>query len=198
MLIISEENIDSIMTTTTTQMDIKTFLNLCTGNWFSQRTNYNLGGEKTESSKADLSITMITPEDSQITQLSQQYRIDSKQSLGGLLYSWDNSVDWGKTKQQGSSLIVFIPDAEDAITGKLLTNATPHVGAKSFGTYIYGQDEALTLTINTGNIQAEERLWFASDNLRLRTTVIKNSTQITHTTFYSEIRKAAPKNNSEQ
>lgn len=184
------------MTTTTTQMNIKTFLNLCTGNWFSQRTNYNLGGDLTESSKADLSITLIPPDDSRIIQLSQQHRIDPQESLGGLLYSWDTSVDWGKPKQQGSSLIVFLPDQTNPLTrGKLLTNTTSKTGVKSFGTYLLGQDNALTLTIDTGDINAEERLWFASDNLRLRTTVVKNNAGITHTTFYSEIRKAPPKEN---
>lgn len=181
------------MTTTTTQMNIKTFLNLCIGNWFSQRTNYNLSGDQTESSKADLSITEIAPEDSRVTQLCQQHRINSQISLGGLLYSWDTSVDWGKPKLQGSSLIVFIPDGENATTGKLLTNVTSKPGVKSYGTYVLGQDEALTSIVNTEDINAEERLWFASDNLRLRTTVIKSSTGITHTTFYSEIRKAPPK-----
>lgn len=175
--------------TTAHQMDIKAFLNLCTGNWFSQRTNYNLGEEKTESSKADLSITMISPEEDQITQLCQQHRIDPQQSLGGLQYSWDNSVDWGKPKQQGSSLMVFIEDTEDATTGKLLTDARLKPGMKSEGTYILGRDEALTLIIDTEDVRVEERLWFASDNLRLRTNVIKNATGIVHTTFYSEIRK---------
>jgi phycoerythrin-associated linker protein len=179
--------------TTKTQMNLKTFLNLCTGNWFSQRTNYSLNSDKTESGKADLGITMIAPNDSKVTQLCQQHCIDPQNSLGGLLYNWDTSVDWGKSKQQGSSLIVFIPDRENATTGKLLSNVTFKPGVKSSGTYILGQDEALTLIVNTESTNAEERLWFASDNLRLRTTVIKNSTEITHTTFYSEIRKAPPK-----
>lgn len=182
--------------TTEHQMNLKAFLNLCTGNWFSQRTNYNLSEEKTESSKADLTITTISPEESQITQLCQQYRLDPQKSLGGLSFSWDNSVDWGKPKQQGSSLMVFIEDAEDTTQGKLITNATLKSGVKSVGTYILGRDEALTLTINTEELQIEERLWFASENLRLRTLVIKNSTGITRTAFYSEIRKAPPKENS--
>ena len=181
------------MTTTATQMDIKAFLNLCTGNWFSQRTNYNLAGETTASSKADLTVAMILPEDSRVIALCQQYRIDPKQSLGGLLYSWDTSVDWGKPKQKGSSLMVFISDNENCNRGKLLTNAVPKLGAKASGSYVLAQDDALTLTIDTEGTNAEERLWFASDNLRLRSTVVKNSTGITHTTFYSEIRKAPPK-----
>lgn len=181
------------MTETATQMDLKTFLNLCSGNWFSQRTNYSLGGEKTESSKADLNIATTAPEDSKITQLCQQYRVDPKKSLGGLLYSWDTSVDWGKPKQQGSSLLVFIADGNDTTMGKLLTNVTPKAVAKASGIYVIGQDEAVTLTIETEEIGVEERIWFASKNLRLRTTVIKNSTGITNTSFYSEIRKAPPK-----
>jgi phycoerythrin-associated linker protein len=182
------------MTTTTSQMNIKTFLNLCTGNWFSQRTNYNMSENVTESGKADLSITAIAPDDSRVTQLCQQHRLEPQASFGGLLYNWDTSVDWGKPKQQGSSFMVFIPDGDSLTEGKLLTNVTPQPGVKSFGTYSLGQDNALTLNIDAGNIIVEERLWFASDNLRLRTTVIKSKTaNVTHTTFYSEIRKAPPK-----
>lgn len=186
------------MTTTTTQMNIKTFLNLCTGNWFSQRTNYTLSGNQAESSKADLSITLIPSDDPKVIQLCQEHRVDPQQSLGGLVYSWDTSVDWGKPKKQGSSLMVFIPDSENSLTGKLLTNVTNKPGVKSYGNYVLAQDEALTLTIVTGEMSAEERLWFASENLRLRSTVISHNSQITHTTFYSEIRKAAPKQLSDE
>ena len=174
-------------------MDIKKFLNLCSGNWFSQRTNYSLGGEKALSGKADLGITLVTADDTRVAQLCMESRIDPQKVIGGLLYSWDTSVDWGKPKMQGSSLIVFIPDAESLATGKLLTNTQIEPGMKSIGTYSLGDDEALTLEIANGDVQAEERIWFASENLRLRTATIKQSNNVGQTTFYSEIRKAAPK-----
>ena len=178
------------MTETATKMNITNFLQLCSGNWFSQRTNYSLVGEETASNKADISITIVDSEDSQITQLCQQHRFDPQQSVGGLLYSWDTSVDWGKRKQKGSSLLVFIADSQNDCQGKLIINNTSKPGATNSGSYTIGEDDAVTLTINTPESNIQERIWFASDNLKLRTTVIKNDKDITNTTFYSEIRKA--------
>lgn len=171
-------------------MDIKEFIDLCTGKWFSQRTNYQVETEKTESNKADLTIDLIANDNSTISQLCLQNRIDPKLSLGGLQNSWDTSVDWGKTKQQGSSLIVIIPDPENPQTGKIISNAG---NQNSLGNYILGNDSALTLMFETQGKSVEERIWFASDNLKLRTTVVNNGDGTMNTLFYSEIRKAPAK-----
>jgi len=171
-------------------MDIKEFIDIYTGNWFSQRTNYQVETEETESNKADLSISLIANDDSIINQLCLANRIDSKLILVGLQHSWDNSVDWGKTKQQGSSLIVIIPDPENTQTGKIISNAA---NQNLLGNYILGNDSALTLMFETQGKSVEERIWFASDNLRLRTNITKNEDGTMNTLFYSEIRKAPAK-----
>jgi hypothetical protein len=56
-----------------------------------------------------------------------------------------------------------------------------------------GVDEALTLTTENKGIDIEERQWFVSDNLRMRTTIVKKGEQVIQTSFYSEIRKAVAK-----
>ena len=169
-------------------MDLKKFIDLCIGNWFSQRTNYQVETEKTQSNKADLNISLIAPDDSRVNQLCRQNRIDPYQSLGGLHHSWDNAVDWGKPKQQGSSLIVNIPNQANSREGQIISNAA---NQNLLGKYILGNDFALTLIFETKNKSVEERIWFASDNLRLRTNVIKYEDITMNTLFYSEIRKAA-------
>ena len=171
-------------------MNIKKFIDLCTGNWFSQRTNYQVQTEKTESNKADLSVDLIANDDSRIQQICLQNRINPELSIGALQNSWNNSVDWGKPKQQGSSLIVIIPDPENSQTGKIISNAA---NQNLLGKYILGNDSALTLIFETQGKSVEERIWFASDNLRLRTTVVKNEDGTMNTLFYSEIRKAPVK-----
>ena len=170
-------------------MDIKTFLDLSTGRWFSQRTNYRLNGDKADNSKADITIEIIPQEDSRVIQLCKDNNINPQLSMWGIFQSWDNSVDWGKPKQLGTSGMILIPNAENDRTGKLLRQG--HSSGK--GEYILGADEALTLIIETDNLYAEERQWFASDNLRLRTVTVQNSHGIKQTSFYSEIRKAPPK-----
>ena len=171
-------------------MDIKKFIDLCTGNWFSQRTNYQVETEKTESNKADLNITLIDSDDSRVSQLCQQNRINPQLSLAALEHSWDNSVDWGKPKQIGSSMIILIPNQDNPQTGQIISNAT---NQNLLGKYSLGNDSALTLIFETKDKSVEERIWFASDNLRLRTTVTKNEDGTMNTFFYSEIRKAPVK-----
>lgn len=168
-------------------MNLQKFLNLSAGKWFSQRTNYFLDENKSVSSKADITLEFIPPDDAQALELCQKHHLDSNLIVGGTVQSWDNSVDWGQTKQVGSATIILVRDLENDRTGKLIRPED----AKICGRYILGEDEALTLIVETDKMYAEERQWFASDNFRMRTTVVKYSDGKKQTSFYSEIRKAA-------
>ena len=94
-------------------MDIRQFLDLSAGRWFSQRTNYLLSGDKADNSKADITIELVSHNDSRIIQLCQEHNIEPQQCLAGTIQSWDTSVDWGKPKQLGSSAIALIPNSDD-------------------------------------------------------------------------------------
>ena len=170
-------------------MDLKEFLNLSAGRWFSQRTNYFLGEDKANNSKADITIEYIAPEDSKATQLCQKHHLDAQLAVGGTVQSWDNSVDWGQPKQVGSTTVLLVRDAKSDRTGKLIRPQDD----KICGSYSLGADEALTLTIETDRMRAEERQWFASDNFKMRTTIVNYHDGNKQTSFYSEIRKAPPK-----
>ena len=171
-------------------MNLKKFLDLSEGKWFSQRTNYLLGRDKADNSKADITIEAITTDDSRATELCQKHHLDLNLIVGGTVQSWDTSVDWGKDKQVGSATMVLVSDLDGDRTGKIIRPQD----AKVCGHYELGADEALTLIIDNDDMYAEERQWFASDNLRLRTTVVQYHDGRKQTSFYSEIRKAAPKN----
>ena len=174
-------------------MNLQKFLDLSAGKWFSQRTNYLLDKNKAASSKADITIEFIPPDDSRALKLCQKHSLDPDLIVGGTVQSWDNSVDWGKAKQVGSATIILVSNPESDRTGKLLRPQDSQV----CGQYVLGEDDALTFTIETDGVQTEERQWFASDNFRMRTTVVKHSDGIKQTSFYSEIRKAPPKSDEQ-
>ncbi len=174
-------------------MDLKKFLDLSEGRWFSQRTNYLLGGDKADNSKADITIEVMANDDSRAIELCQKHHLDPKLIIGGTVQSWDNSVDWGKDKQVGSATVVLVGNPDSDRTGKIIRPQD----TKVCGHYLLGADEALTLTIENDRMYAEERQWFASDNFKMRTTVVKYHDGRKQTSFYSEIRKAAPKNNEQ-
>ncbi|GBF86503.1 chorismate-binding protein [Aphanothece sacrum FPU3] len=173
-------------------MDIQAFLDLCVGQWFSQRSIYYFQQEKAESHKSELIVEWLERDHTEVFSLCQQYQINSKTTIGAQKITWDTSTDWGKPKQIGSAIIIFIPDVNKPEIGRILRKVGNSNLPAKLGNYSLGEDEALTLTLEDNNNYLEERLSFASPNLRLRTSLTKARNGFSQTAFYSEIRKLPP------
>ncbi len=167
-------------------MGINEFLDLYIGQWFGLRTCYQLTEPKIDNSKSEMTIEKFAPNHPEVIDLCRQSDIDPSLTVGGTKTSWDNSPDWGKPKQTGATLIVWIPETDNPRQGKMLRGA-------DLGDYHLGEDEVLTLTLQTAKIYAQERVWFPSPNLRLRTTLTRQTQGFSHTAFYSEIRRVVSK-----
>jgi hypothetical protein len=61
------------------------------------------------------------------------------------------------------------------------------------GRYRVGEDGALTLITEYETMSTEERLWFASPNLRMRTSILKRFGGFSMASFCSEIRMGVTK-----
>jgi len=168
-------------------MNINTFLETFVGDWFSLRTTYHINNNEIDNSKANLTINLLPSNDSQISLLSSQYNLNLDYFLGAIESKWDNSPDWGKPKQEGNSLILIINDEKEENKGKIIRLVKNKTALK--GKYILRKDESLSLIIEENNQYIEERISFASENLRLRNIIIKNEDNVIQTSFYSEIRR---------
>jgi hypothetical protein len=164
-------------------MDITEFFQLSAGRWFSQRTSYNLAFNQTKAGKSDLQIETLNMNDPTVVQLCQQYEVDPTLALCGSRVLWDGTMERNPEKQTGSTILVAIANPEKPNQGKLLAEKAPVAGR-----YIMGTDDALTLITESETMYSEERLWFASPNLRLRTIILKRSGGFSMTSFCSEIR----------
>ena len=149
-------------------MDIKTFLDLSTGKWLSQRTTHSLDEEKAENNKTEIVIEQLASNDDRLVRLCEQAKIDPSSALGGLQASWDTTASWDRSAQRGSVVIVLIPDEKHPETGQLLQLAGQSPSVVLSGEYSLGADEALTLQLEQDSTCWQERIWFASPNLRLR------------------------------
>lgn len=174
-------------------MDIHTFLTKTAGDWFSQRTIYTISENQVDNSKANLKINWLTASETTVTSLAQQHQLNLDLSLGAISSEWDNSPDWGKPKQQGTSLMLFFTEDNDSNTGQIIRVLNQNQILS--GKYILAEDESLTLTIEHNFQVITERIEFASDNLRLRNTVVKNQGIVTETSFYSEIKRIVKQDN---
>lgn len=167
-------------------MDIQEFLQQNAGRWMSQRTTHHLLPNQSEAAKANLVLEWLSPADPQVVQLGQLAGVEAALALGGLKTAWSDGISEQNPKPQaGTSLLVLLPQSQGN-QGQIITqiNRQPPV----IGHYSLGEDEVLTLTTATGETQVEERLWFASENFRLRTNVISRQGTTHLASFCSEIR----------
>ena len=87
-----------------------------------------------------------------------------------------------------------IPDPDRPNEGKLLRDVGYAEKAEVAGRYIIGSDDAMTLITEYETMYSEERIWFASPNLRLRTSILKRFGGFSMASFCSEIRMGVVKN----
>lgn len=177
-------------------MDIQTFFEQSVGRWFSQRTSHHLAFKQSESGKSQLTIELLTVTDPAVIALCSQYEVDGSHALCGARVSWDGTMEWDEEKHEGSTVIVPVADGENSTEGKLLREMGYAEKAPVAGRYVMGSDGALTLITEYDTMYSEERIWFASPNLRLRTSILKRFGGFSMASFCSEIRlgvtQAAP------
>ncbi|MBR8836357.1 MAG: phycobiliprotein lyase [Stigonema ocellatum SAG 48.90 = DSM 106950] len=169
-------------------MTIEEFLQLSAGKWFSHRTSHDLVFKQSKNGKSDLIIEMLASDHPDVVKLCQQYEIDPSRANCGARVNWNGTMDSDQEKQSGSTVLVIVPDEGNPNEGKLLQEIVYDDRTPVVGRYNMGSDDALTLTIESETMSSEERLWFASPNLRMRTSMVKRFGGFTQASFTSEIR----------
>ncbi|MFZ4665098.1 MAG: phycobiliprotein lyase [Prochlorotrichaceae cyanobacterium] len=173
-------------------MGILDFFEKSAGKWFSQRTSYKLGQQEQwhQSDKTNLYNELLPADVDEVIQLCERCRVSPSLAIGGLRTRWEKT----HAKPAGSSLLVALNDESttQAKQGILRGgNNSPIVS----GLYYWGSDQTLVIVTEASGCTTEERLWFNSDNLRLRTSLMKfEQAERNVSSFYSEIRMgvAAP------
>lgn len=168
-------------------MNITEFFQHSSGKWFSQRTSHDLTSQKSESGRSDVYIEVLDKAAPEVVKLCELYGIDPALALLGVKVTWNGSLEWDSKKQTGSTVLVPVAESEQATEGKLLSDRGNNEKPVA-GRYVMGSDDALTLTTDYDAMVAEERLWFAGPNLRLRTSTLKQADGFSAASFFTEIR----------
>ncbi|MHC5612001.1 MAG: phycobiliprotein lyase [Nostoc sp.] len=169
-------------------MNIEEFFELSAGKWFSHRTSQHLAFNQSESSKSDIIIETLTVDDPEVIKLCQQYKINLSSASCAAKITWNGTMEKGQVKHSGSTVLVSVPDTDNPAQGKLLREIVDADKTPVAGRYKIDSDGALILTTEDETMSSEERLWFASPNLRMRANVLKSFGGFSIASFTSEIR----------
>jgi hypothetical protein len=165
-------------------MDIIEFLQQSSGKWFSHRSVSDGSLKQPKTTKTDVQVDWLDSTDPAVVDLCGQREADPAQAIGGLRATWATIPDLHqKEKRAGSTLMVAIAQPDTPNSGTLL-----HDRSDTVSCYRFGQDDALTLVSQTGDRSTEERIWFGSPNLRLRSIIVNDGNGNTFSSFCSEIR----------
>jgi hypothetical protein len=179
-------------------MDIKEFFEQSAGKWFSHRTNYDLVDKHSREAKSDIIIENLPGDNPEVVQLCQQYNVNPNHIICAAKFNWNDTTKLNQ-KLTGSTVVVFVPD-KDNNSGKLLrqgnlitnnsisNSISNSINTLKPGSYLLGSDECLTLIIEDDGVSIEERIWFASSNLRMRVSVTKYQEGFSTSAFTTEIR----------
>jgi CpeS-like protein len=180
-------------------MDIEEFFQLSAGKWYSHRTGNDFAANKSESGQSEIIIESLTSEHPEVVKLCEQHKVNPNLASVTAKINWKDTTKLNQ-KNTGSTVLVLVADEDNPGVGKLLRQSTNTDQIPSVGRYRVGSDEALTLIAQSETISAEERIWFASPNLRMRVNVMKHPDGFSSATFTTEIRMgvAPPKMGSEE
>jgi hypothetical protein len=168
-------------------MNIQEFFELSVGKWFSQSTKYGVGCDRPQNGRCDILIEELAIDSPEVQKICQTAGLNPPSNAAKI--NWNGTLDGSTSKVVSSSIIVAIPDLNTTAQGKLLRQ----VGNSTLtSSYEIGNDEVFNLVTNEQGIIWEERIWFGSPNLRLRTVVKKQGDATESSSFYSEIRMGGP------
>ncbi|MGK7872837.1 MAG: phycobiliprotein lyase [Xenococcaceae cyanobacterium] len=180
-------------------MNITKFVKLSIGRWRSQRSAHHLAFSHFEEILSTIEIVPLAMDDPAVIDLCKSYDIDPQAATNPFRMSWEGESDWDEEETlTGSTVLVPIPDPDNPAKGKLLREQGYAETMASVGDYHISEDGTFILLTKYDRATAEEKIWFATPNLRFRVSLIKTSdgAGVTTASFSSEIRSLSKTNDS--
>jgi phycoerythrin-associated linker protein len=175
-------------------MNIEQFVAQSEGTWRSMRSGHSLAFQQFEEVLSEVQITRIDALNPEIKDLIQSSSLSEGADVSSpFRMTWAAESDWEPDDpnevSSGSCLIVPIPS--DAEKGVLIRSVGYAEAAPAESTYSFLNDGTFLLTTQYEQSIAEERIWFVSEHVRCRSSVLRTSagSGVLQTSFASEVRR---------
>ena len=186
----------SAQKTTQACMTIEQFVAQSAGKWRSMRSGHSLAFQQFEEVLSQVTIEEISTDDSAVKQvlessLANQYNLQAISSPFKM--EWCAESDWepDDPSEVSSGSCIIVPFAKDISSGTLIRSVGYAEAEAAISEYNFTNDGTFTLTTNYEQSIAEERIWFVSENVRCRSSVLRTSagSGVLQTSFASEVRR---------
>jgi phycoerythrin-associated linker protein len=174
-------------------MNLKMFVLRSEGNWRSMRSGHSLAFQQFEEVLSQITIKRLSLDDPQVTELIATVDELRGQPCSPFLMEWSAESDW---EPEDPSLVshgscVLVPVPTNGEEGILLRSVGYAESERAIGRYCFLSDGTFTLTTRYGQSIAEERIWFVSEHVRCRSSVLRTSegSGVLQTSFSSEVRR---------
>ena len=172
-------------------MKIEEFVSKSEGHWNSMRSGHSLAFQQFEEITSQIDIIKLNAQDQKVKKLLKDSSYNDSKISSPFLIRWEGKSNWEENNKviNGDSIIVPIPKSNKE--GIMLRSSGYAERIKVTSKYIFLDDGTLLLSTQYTNTTAEERIWFLSDNVRCRSSVLitSDTNGILQTSFASEIRK---------
>ena len=159
------------------------------------RSGHSLAFQQFEDVLSEVQIASVDQADADINTLIQSSSLDESTAKvqAPFRMSWSAESDWEPDDpsevSSGSCLIVPVPI--DGRRGHLLRSLGYAEAAPAESEYCFLDDGTFVLTTQYEQSIAEERIWFVSEHVRCRSSVLRTSagSGVLQTSFASEVRR---------
>jgi len=178
------------------RMTIEQFVAQSLGQWRSMRSGHSLAFQQFEDVLSEIKIEAVNTNHRDIQELikaTDTDQIDSFNVISPFKMEWSAESDWepDDPSQVSSGSCLIVPLKTDDCSGILIRSVGYAETQSAVSTYQFLDDGTFLLTTHYEQSIAEERIWFASENVRCRSSVLKTSagSGILQTSFASEVRR---------
>ena len=177
-----------------TKMDIEQFVAQTEGEWRSMRSAHSLAFQQFEDVLSEISVEKISESSSDLqAMLKQEGDLSVSDIKSPFLMKWATESDWepDDPNDVANGQCILIPVPKDNQSGVLLRSVGYAEPIAARSNYHFLEDGTFVLKTKYDQSIAEERIWFISENVRCRSSVLKTSegSGILQTSFSSEVRR---------
>lgn len=160
------------------------------GKWRSQRTTHHLPFRRAETGDSDIWVETLAAAHPKVIEICKLHDIDPDLSVGGAFVRWEGSMAWDREAEnhEGTTVFALVPEDNNPRKGKLLRERGYAEIVPVIGHFEMDDEDGLVLITDYETMSIIERFWFASPNLRLRTSTVKRFGGFNTATFCAEVR----------